>query len=311
MSVSSLKERLKQKRQSIADKSAGNARSYKFQNGKTFFRILPGKDVPDAFYSEIGMHWIKDPKTKKTITAIGDREICFGEPCPVRASINELKRYAKEVGDDDLGELASDMMASPRNYMNILVLKAPGEFDPKKPELVDVSNAMLDKMLSGMEEYIDDLPDDADPLEQGPLALEGGLVFVLEKTGFGKETRYNIYPSGKHKADATPEMIEQMIDLESYKRAQFDSREQKALAALSTMLGRDVTGDDLLTNSGGQSENKAIGFEDDDDDVIDVQPDAFDDEIPFNEVSDDASADETSTEEIEADDDFLKQLEDL
>lgn len=240
--MSSLRDKIRAKRQQIQDKSAGQERPYKLLTGKTFFRILPGVADPEEFYQEIGLHWIKDRKGK-TITAVGDRETCYGEPCPVRAAIERFIQISKDEGDDSAVEIGKEMLAKPRFFVNAVIVKAPGEFDSSKPVLLDLPQTVFDSILSQIEDQLEEVPEGSDMLEVGPFSLKNGSLFVIEKTGSGKEsTRYNAYvhsTTKPHKVDRA--IYESAIDLEGYKRAQFDGRTRKALAALGDMIGTDLT----------------------------------------------------------------------
>ena len=233
--MSSLRDRLKAKREKIADKSASFERPYKWSNGKTAFRLLPGKVAPDEFFEEIGIHWIKD-QNGKVVTTVGDRQICFGEPCPVRESIEKLMQIARDKGDDAMLERGKDMLAKSRYFANIAVLKAPGEFDKNKAVLAEFPETVWDSMLSQLEDLLEDVSDDADYTKEGPLAYKDGVTFVLERSGSGKETRYNVYINPKTEA-VKPEIMEGALDLSSYKRAQFEGRTNKAIAVLGAMIG--------------------------------------------------------------------------
>lgn len=234
--MSSIRDRIKAKRQAISDKDASRIKTYKFQNGKTVFRLLPGKVDPDTFYEEIGVHWIKDKKANN-VTAVGDRQICFGEPCPVREAIELFIRQAKEAGDDGLLKIGKDMLAKPRYFANIVVVKAPGEFEKDKAVVAEFPERAWDTILSQLQDHFEDLGDNFDVTKDGPLALEKGTLFVMERSGTSmKDTKYNPYIAGKAHAIA-PAVLEAAVDLTAYKRSWFDERTRKALATLGAMTG--------------------------------------------------------------------------
>lgn len=296
--MAGLKDRIAKKRQAIADKSAGYERSFKWPVGKTYFRLLPGKVEADEFFEEIGVHWIK--QNGKVVASVGDREICFGEPCPIREGIEAVMSHAREIGDDDMLKEAKDMLAKPRFFANGLVVKSPAEFEKDKPELFEFSEKTWDQILSQMEDMIEDLEDGADLTKEGPFAMDGGVIFVLEKTGSGLDTRYNVFTNPK-KAKATPAALEAAVDLAAYKRSQFDEKGRKALAALGAMIGEDLS-DSIADALTSPSETKALAAPEDDDEVF------VDDEgVIEGEV-----AEETAAEADElSDDDILADLDDL
>lgn len=313
----SFRDRLQAKKQAIADRQSGQQRSYKFLNGKTYFRILPGVSDPAEFFTEIGIHWIKDPSSGKVVTAIGDRSICFGEACPVRDAINELSRKAHQAGDEEGVKFAKDMMAKPRNFVNAVIVKAPGEFDPSKPVLVEFSEKQFDAILSQIEEFLDDIPEDADPSKVGPLSLKEGALFCIERSGHGLETRYNIYLTGKSKA-VEQSVFEQATDLESFKRAQFGERQNKALSHLSQLLGRDLTEAEAGLLTGSPSSAGQIGMDNSarssGSASGDTQSDSDDSPFVEDEDAKQENVENTTTEAVSEEDldaDFLAELDNL
>lgn len=303
--MSSLRDKIRAKRQQIQDKSAGQERTYKLQNGKTAFRILPGKGSLEDFYQEIGIHWIKDSKGK-VITAVGDREICYGEPCPVRQAIEKYIDQAKESRDDDAVKHGRDMLAKSRFYVNAVIVKAPGEFEKDKPVMLDLPQTAFDSILSQIEDQLEEIEGDIDLLKEGPFALAKGLTFVIEKSGSGLETRYNAYIQPTSKPIAVPQSAyDSAVDLVAFKRSQFDERTRRALVALGDMMGTDLSdlADRLAAPSTVRKALTAPSKETSADDGLgDLDDDVIDGEIEEKE--------EAETEAM-SDDDILADLDDL
>lgn len=299
--MSSLRDKIRAKRQQIQDKSAGQERSYKLSNGKTYFRLLPGAvAAPDEFYQEIGIHWIKDAKGK-VITAVGDREICYGEPCPVRAAIERFIKVSQEANDDDAVKRGKDMLAKPRFYVNAVIVKAPGEFEKDKPVILDLPQSAFDSILSQIEDLLEETPADGDLTEKGPFSLKSGVTFVIEKTGSGLETRYNAFIHAGSKAIPVPRAAyDAAIDLAGFKRAQFDGRARKALAALGDMLGTDLT--DLSDSLAAPDTVRSAAL------PPPTGKGAADDDILDGEIIED---EEVAVDEAMSDDDILADLDDL
>lgn len=295
--MSGLRDKIRAKRQQIADKSAGQERSYKLSNGKTFFRLLPGVGDLSEFYQEIGIHWIKDA-AGKVITAVGDREICYGEPCPIRQAINRFIEVSAAAEDDVAVKRGKDMLAKSRFYVGVVILKAPGEFTKDKPEIIDLPQSAFDQILSQIEDAIEELPEGADLATVGPFAFATGATFCIEKSGSGLETRYNAYIAATKPQPIKASVMEAAVDLAAFKRAQFDSRTRKALAALGDMIGTDLTelAGSLAAPAGIRA--AALPKPDADDDIIDGD---------IEEIED--AADEV--EEPVSDDDILADLDDL
>lgn len=230
-----LKDIIAAKRQAMTDKDAGRVRAQKFPNGKTVIRLLPGHGDPDEFFQEIGIHWIKN-KAGETVCAVGDRQICFQEPCPVREAINELVHFGQANGDDALVKRAKDMMAKSRYFVNGVIMASAGA-DVKKNEavLLEFSESTFNKLLSIMQDYMD--------ADHEPLDLEKGVAFVIERSGSGLDTEYSVSAAPKNFGTISTAVLEKRIDLAAYKRAQFDERAKTAIAAISKELGRPLDAD--------------------------------------------------------------------
>lgn len=283
--MAGLRDRIAAKRQAIADKNAGNERSFKWPVGKTYFRLLPGVGNAEEFFEEIGIHWVKDDKGK-LVAPVGDREICFGEPCPIREGIERYISYGREMGDDDIVKRGKDMLAKSRFFANGVIIKAPGEFDKDKPVLLEFSVTAWDSMLSQLEDLIEDLDPEADLTKEGPFSLAAGMVFVVERTGTGMDTRYNIYTSGKT-AKAPNGALEAATDLAAYKRSQFDENGRKALAALGSWMGEDLAGPVADAIASSPATKALAAPEAEDDDVFVDEDGVIEGEVADAELDDD------------------------
>lgn len=246
----SLKDKIAAKRQAMQDKDAGRVRAVKFPNGKTVIRLLPGTTDPDDFYQEIGIHWIKN-KAGETVCAVGDRQICYQEPCPVREAIGELVQHGQSIGDDTMVKRAKDMMAKSRYFVNGVIM-ASASADVKKGEavLLEFSESTFNKLLSIMQDYID--------ADHAPLDLEKGTAFVIERSGSGLDTEYSVSAAPKNFGALPSSILEKRIDLAAYKRAQFDERAKTAIAAISKELGRPLDSDAIARLTAPAPGAKAI-----------------------------------------------------
>lgn len=313
--MSSLRDKIKAKRQAIADKNAGHERPWKWPVGKTYFRFVPGKETAEAFFEEIGIHWIKDEKGK-FVTAVGDRQICFGEPCPVREAIDRVIQTGRSQGGkegDALVELGKDMIAKSRYFANIKIISAPGDFEKDKATLVEFPEQVWDQILSQLYDQLEELPEGTDLLKEGPLSLAKGVVFTLEKSGSGKtNTKYHASFSGKT-APIDVNLVNGAIDLAAYKRAQFGKNQRQALTVLGAMIGVDMS--DIASALAAPAKSagalpapgaKDAGKWGDEEEVQDEGDEA---DGPTVEVEDDEE--ETATSAAPSDDDILSQLDDL
>jgi hypothetical protein len=230
----SLKERLAQTRQKIGDKRAGQQDTYNFKPGKTYLRILPGVEDPSDFYKEFGLHWIKDANGK-VITTVGDRGICFGEHDPVREAIEQLRQHYADAGDDVGVKRIKDMLAKTRFIVNAVVTEQPGEAaDLTKVQVVEFTENTWDQVLSQLEELLSE--GDVDPLD-----LEKGIVLCVERIGTGLDTKYNVSISPK-KRPVSKDVAASAQSLDAFRRSKFGEHQTKAIAALSAMLGRPLSG---------------------------------------------------------------------
>lgn len=233
MATSAL-ERIKQQREAIKLNRAGQTRAYKFKEGKTVISILPGHEEAEAFFRKFGMHYIKNKKDD-FIVAVGDRSICFEEPCPIRDGLVDMIRYANSVGDDELAESAKKSLAKNSYLMNIMVHQDPDGKAEENPQLANFSESLGDQIFSILEEYLADGADDL-------LRWNDRLLFVVERTGTTvKDTRYKVYPAAKRKS-VEPSVMSKAVNLEEYVRAQFTDSVNKALAYIGTSTGRPVSG---------------------------------------------------------------------
>lgn len=241
----SLADKIAAKRQAITDKNAGMVRAHKFPSGKSVIRILPGVQSAEDFFQEVGIHWIKN-KAGETVCAVGDRTICYGEPCPVRDSINALIDEGKEAGDDALIKRGKDMLAKPRFFVNGVFLAGGGDTKKNETVLLEFSENFFNKVLSIMQDYIEAGVD--------PLSLKDGVALVVEKTGSGLDTEYSVSAAPKNFGELPASLLDKRTDLEAFKRSQFDHRAAQAIAAISKELGRPLDAESigkLMSPAGG------------------------------------------------------------
>lgn len=270
MALSAL-ERIKQQREQIKLNRAGQTRAYKFLEGKTVISILPGHDDPEAFFRKFGMHFIKSKKDD-FVVAVGDRELTFGEPCPVRDGLVDTIRYANSIGDDDLAESAKKSIAKAAFLMNIVVHQDPNKKAEEFPQLANFSENLGDQLFSILEEYLED--------GSGRLLRwEDRIAFVIERTGTGqKDTRYKVYPAPRS-VSVDPSIMSKAVNLEEYVRAQFTDSVNKALAYISTATGRPISGSAFaaaLTAAPGEGGSAALPAPDvtpsDEEDLLSAPP---------------------------------------
>lgn len=230
--MSSLKDRLAAQRAAIATSKAAFTRSYKWKVGKTYFRLLPGMDTADDFSRDYGAHYIKDA-TDKIIAVVGDAEICYGTPCPVREAITQVLLRVNDTGDEAASKRVKGWLAKKSNVTNIEILGGVDTENKGKVWQAEFSETQWDAILSAMETMVEANPE---------WNMEKGIALVCEREGTGQtDTKYkwSVFPA--EVPAPTQAILDQRMNLGSYVDGKFGMSVNKALTALSTMLGRDVS----------------------------------------------------------------------
>lgn len=226
----SLLDKVKQRREEFQTKKASQTRTYKFKPGKTVISILPLHGVKDDFTKQYGMHYIKN-RAGDFVAAIGDRQITYGEECPVREALMELRRYASNVGDDELANQTNQSLAKPSNLVNVNVHRDPDGKAEDVPQLCAFSDSLMEQIYSILEEY---LADDPSKL----LRFDDRLALVIEREGTGlKDTRYKVYPAAKA-VSVSPDILSKAVNIDEYIAGQFLDGAQKALAYVASVTGK-------------------------------------------------------------------------
>jgi len=293
MSALTMRERIEQKRKQIAEQSARGIRTYKFPQGKTYFRIVPAADGGD-FWRDFGIHYLKSHDGQQK-AAIGDRYLTYGEDDTVRGLLDAAINNAD---NDDEKKFYRDMRASPRVVFQAVIL---GTVDPKtkktvadpnsppdKPQLIEVSRTAFDEILSNFETYFD--ADEDHDLS----SLDRGHLFQVEKSGQGMQTEY--------KWNATPRplplkesIFEKTVDLDQWIKDLFHEKEQKALTLLQKIGvapasdGSGAAG--RLTGPKNSGDANTVTTVEEDDD-LDSLVDSVIEEASFTEVGDEVADDE-------------------
>lgn len=249
MTAMSARDRILAKRGAIAADRSKGLRAYKWRVGETKFRILPAKDTAatpkDAgvWDRKYGATFIKD-FTGKTIMAIGDRDVTYGQRDPFREMLFDAMRAAP---DEQTKEHYRKMLSNPRNIFCALILDDPNQ-QPSEPVLIEVSDNALDSILSQALTWSDEDPD------YDAFSLENGHVFKCERVGTGPtDTRYTFTITPK-KAPLPATILDKAIDLDAWIKSQFEGLEQKALEALQKLnaqAGINVTAPVLAITGGG------------------------------------------------------------
>lgn len=264
--MTSVTELLKAKKQATQDKMMGYKNAYRFKGGTTTVRILPTwrTDGDPTFFHNFGQSFVKD-RDGKTLAVVADKLMTYGEDCPIR---NLIDTAMSEATTDSERAHYKEMKAKPRVLVNALVLDDK-EVDPTVPQVVEFSETQFDTINDQilMNEIAEEF-----------LSLEKGFNLKVNKTGTGFSTKYSFTFDRKPSAVDESKMGE-MVDLDSWVRAQFNSADRAANALKS--ITQEHVSPQALSYSGGA-------------DIVDGEYDAVDEgntdspfEVENHKVSDD------------------------
>lgn len=299
--MSSLKDRIAATRANYAQRKAGFERAYKFKPGQTIIRLLPGVSDPDEFFREYGAHYIRDPNTDAMVAVVGDAQITFQRTDPVREAIGELMGRASRVNDQATYEKLKKWLAKPVTVVNAQIIKGDDENKGKvvRPEF---SSTAFDSILIALQ-LCADTADGSD----GELMKNGlGALIVVDRVGTGPtDTRYTFSAYPKQPSDPVPQaVLDQRLDLDEYINGKFGDSVVKALAALSNMLGRDVT-QSALGQAMTQTAELAAPASSKDIGIHDLSVDVATEEAPFDAAP---AAPAGKTDEVDS---ILAELDNL
>lgn len=156
-------------RQHLAKESLDSGGFYKPKIGKNILRILPEVGEMEFFYVSVGQHFISR----------SNRHFCpsftFGDPCPICEFVSQL--YT--AGDDASVELARKLGVRKQYWMNVIdrnnEIAGPQVWTPGPMIFKQIAAIVMDP------QYGDLLIDEED-----------GLDIVVERSGSGLQTSYNV-----------------------------------------------------------------------------------------------------------------------
>lgn len=231
--MSSLRDRIDAQRKAIADQKSAFERPYRWKQGKTLVRVLPGLVEADDFSKPYGAHYIKNPSDGKIIAVVGDAEICYGKVCPVRQAIAELIQQRMEIGDEAGAKLIKEWLARDSYVTNVEILGGADTENKGKVVRVEFTRNQYDSILSLIDTILMTNPN---------FNMNEGLPVMVERVGSGvQDTKYTFSAVPGTVPPPTPAVLDQRSDLQSYVDGKFGISVTKALTALSSMLGKDVT----------------------------------------------------------------------
>lgn len=232
MSKTSLKERLKKKRDELARKSEGNGSIIFIKEGTIRVRILPIKPDEDGedqdFSWEIAQFYL-GPDVKGVISPA-----TLGFDCPIMEKHKELAKSS----DPDDKEIAKSLSPRTRHLIPVLVYT---DANGKKPDpesygkLMLLTNAIQSQIYDF---YLDpDWGDMTDPVE--------GYDIKITRKGSGKtDTEYTVMPM---KNSALPKEFAKPVDLRELVAKvvpSYDEAEEKLMQYLGEATSKDDGEDD-------------------------------------------------------------------
>lgn len=231
--MSSLRDKVNAQRQAIAAKQAQYERPYRFKVGKTMIRILPGTVTPDDFSKPYGAHYIKNPADGKIIAVVGDAEICYGKVCPVREGISKLIQQFMERGDEAGAKKIKEWLARDSYVVNAEIMGGVDTENKGKVVRIEFSRNQYDEILSLIDTVLITNPN---------FDMSEGLAVMVERVGTGvTDTKYTWSAVPGNVPPPSRAILDQRADLAAYVDGKFGISVTKALTALSSLLGEDVT----------------------------------------------------------------------
>ena len=267
---------VRKKKQALQQQSGRREKTVKPQPGKNRFRILPGwrgEDDPQ-FFHDFGQHFVKGlDGTLKSVYICTEKT--FGKSCPVCAAIGEGVMHAD---NDEIIKALDESKSKGRILLNALHLNGD---DPKTPVILDLTPTTAEKVFDLMDEY-------------GTITeLKDGKPIVINRTGKGLNTKYDILPAAE--SDEVPaSVMEKLHNLDEYVKQEYDEGETKTVGAISTVSGF------LPASSADKPSTVAV---DEMDDVLEAE--IVEEVAPTAEVAEVAVDEELSDDEL---DDLLDDL---
>lgn len=218
---------LMEKLKSSKNKYSRSTNSVKLKEGKTTIRLL--QKGTDEFWREIGIHWIKTEKEGKPVAVIGCQDEVYGKPCSVCAAIDEAMKSAT----DEEKEILKDMRAK-KTVLVAALIRSGTDGSETTPVVLELAGTTWNKLSGTIEEYA--------LQEIDALDLDSGIDFVVERTGKGKNTEYNVMVAPRSKP-VSKDVLDRLPDLDAYiERELFKEGDRKALTAIGNFAGINVGG---------------------------------------------------------------------
>lgn len=227
--------------------SSGNG-SVKPKEGRNIYRIVWAEQAPwigedGKFWADLGVHWIKATKEGKPSAVVGDCDICFQQPSPIRAAVEAAIASAS---DTESKELFESWQARPSVLLN--VLDRTGGANPTETSVLELSTTTYGKVMALVELYLESGQNILDPVE--------GLDICITRSGTGLNTKYDVTANPGKPLPVPQAVIDNATDLNLFiQKNFFRGEEQKALNAIAQISGVAIP---RLENTGTATPTAAL-----------------------------------------------------
>lgn len=190
--------------------------------GKSRWRILPGwREGDETFTQDFGQHFVKDGAGSVKAVYTCDY-VTHGEKCEV---CDLIAKSAQVAGSDAELKMIDQMKAARKVLVNAYAYD--GEH-AGKVVVLSLTNKVVETILAAMENYLEEA-------EENPLDLKKGMDFIIEKSGAGLDTKYQVTTAAKHR-QLEDHVLAQITDLDTYVKDS-DEGKTRALAAIGAITG--------------------------------------------------------------------------
>lgn len=214
--------------------SGGISRTIKPKEGRNVFRILgvnPAKPmkraaempVPNQFWRDLGVHWIKPSENAKPIAVVGAPDIVYDMPNPMAIAIDAAVAAAL---DEESKELYESWRARRSVLVNVIDIQDSANQDP---QILELTGTTWGAILDIYTEWGAAGKDITDPTD--------GINLVITRTGKGLNTNYTVQPAPTS-APLSPAILNKVTDLDEFIESNFfKGEETKALNFIAQTTG--------------------------------------------------------------------------
>ncbi|WP_411512062.1 regulator [Escherichia coli] len=228
----SLLDLLNKTRGDIVHERGHNIDLTRLKDGNNYLRILPDKDDPNGvFFQTFGMHYVKhqNEEGKDVTTADLYEQHTHGHACQLCEMTAES--HARFKGNKAMESCTDNMRATPRYLVNAFLFVREDFSSALKCQLMMLSSTGLDDICKVMSE---DIADDIDR----PLSKEEGYAFLIKRTSFDRDTKYDVSLKDKvYKGDIPEKLWTTQHDLIAYANQADETRLLSTARTMGRLIG--------------------------------------------------------------------------